>query len=330
MRFLVSSQNHFRGFVRAFPVQMVFKFVAPFLDDADGRQSRGIAERAESAPEHIFGKLVDQRNIFGAAPSLVETVEHFAQPGGAFAAGNAPAAGLVRIEVHDAAGEVHHAGFFVNYDGAAGAEHRADLGDGIVIHVDVNFIRAEQRAGTAAGDHSFQFLAAAHAAGYVFDQLAEIEAKRKFIDAGLIDVPGNRVQARAAIFRSAQAGVPIAAAANDGGHGAERFHVVDHRGATVQADDGGEWRLDARIAALAFERFHQRGFFAALVGARAGVGREVEIKTAAENIFAEKAFGVGFGDRGFQDVNNVAIFAADVGIALIGTDGAAGDHHAFD
>src|SRR5277367_781037 len=309
---------------------MVFEFVAPFLDDADGRQGRGIAERAESAPEHIFGKFVDQRNIFGAAAALVETVEHFAQPGGAFAAGNAPAAGLVRIEVHDAAGEVHHAGFFVNYDGAAGAEHRTDFGDGIVIHVDVNFAGVEQRAGTAAGNHGLQFFAAAHAASDVFNQLAQIESQRKLIDARLIDVPENRVQARAAIFRSAQAGVPIAAAANDGGHGAERFHIVDHRGAAVQADDGGKGRLDARIAALAFERFHQRGFFAAFVGARAGVGREVEIKSAAENILAEKAFGVGFGDRGFQDVNNVAIFAADVGVALIGTDGAAGDHHAFD
>jgi hypothetical protein len=59
MRFLVSSQNHFRWFVRAFTVEMVFKFVAPFLDDADGGQSRSIAERAESSPEHIFGKLVN-------------------------------------------------------------------------------------------------------------------------------------------------------------------------------------------------------------------------------------------------------------------------------
>src|SRR5271170_5385738 len=99
---------------------MIFEFVAPFLDDADGRQSRGIAERAESAPEHIFRKLVDQWNIFGAAAALVETVEHLAQPGGAFAAGNAPAAGFVRIEVHDAAGEIHHAGVLINYDGAAG------------------------------------------------------------------------------------------------------------------------------------------------------------------------------------------------------------------
>ncbi len=126
---------------------MIFKFVAPFLHDADGRQRRGIAERAESAPEHIFRKLVNQRNIFRAAAALVEAVEHFAQPGGAFAAGNAPAAGFVRVKMHDAARQIHHAGIFVNDHRAAGAEHRADLGDRIVIHADVNFVGA-QAAGT--------------------------------------------------------------------------------------------------------------------------------------------------------------------------------------
>ena len=60
------------------------------------------------------------------------------------------------------------------------------------------------------------------------------------------------------------------------------------------------------------------------------MGREVEIKSAVENILAQKALGVGFGNRGLQNVDDVAIFSADVGIALIGTDGASGDHHAFD
>jgi len=129
--------------MRAFPVQMVFKFVAPFLDDADGGQSRGIAERAESAPEHIFRKLVNQRDIFRATAAFVEAVEHLTQPGGAFAARNAPAAGFVRVKMHNAAREIHHAGVLVNYDGAAGAEHRADLGNGVVIHVDVNFAGVE-------------------------------------------------------------------------------------------------------------------------------------------------------------------------------------------
>jgi hypothetical protein len=43
MRFLVRSQNHLGGLVGALAVEMIFKFIAPFLDDADCRQRGGIA-----------------------------------------------------------------------------------------------------------------------------------------------------------------------------------------------------------------------------------------------------------------------------------------------
>ncbi len=85
----------------------------------------------------------------------METVQHLAQPSGAFAAGDAPAAGFVRVKVHDAAGHVDHAGVFVHDDHAAGAEHRAGFGDGIVIHGNVDFAGAHQRARAAAGNHRF-------------------------------------------------------------------------------------------------------------------------------------------------------------------------------
>ena len=281
---------------RTFPLEMILKLVPPLLHDADRGQRRGVAERAERAPEHVLRKLVDQRDVFLAAAALVEAVEHLAQPRGAFAAGNAPAAGFVRVEMHDAARDVHHAGVFVHDHRAARAEHRADLGHRIVIHGDVDFVGRKQRAGTAAGNHGFQFLAARHAARDFFDQPAQREAQGQFVNAGAIDVAGNRIEARAAIFRRAQSGIPFAAAANDRRNGAERFHVVDDGGAAVEADDGGEGRLDARIAALAFERFHQRRFFAALVGARAGVRAQDRNRSRCREFLAQIALGVGFGD----------------------------------
>ena len=190
-----------------------------------------------------------------------------------------------------------------NDHGAAGAEHRADFRDGVVIHGHVNFVGTEQRTRTATGDNGFQFLAAANAACDVFDEFAEREAERQFVNSGLVHVAGDRIQARAAIFRSAETGVPFAAATNDRRHGAERFDVVDHRGTAVKPDDSRKRRPDTRIAALAFERFHQRGFLAALVSARARVRGQLKIESAAENVFAEITFVVRFGDRRFHDVN---------------------------
>ena len=51
---------------------MVFKFAAEFLHDADGGHCGGVAQGTEGAAQHIFGKLADQVDIFGAAKAGVE------------------------------------------------------------------------------------------------------------------------------------------------------------------------------------------------------------------------------------------------------------------
>src|SRR6266404_7452859 len=101
---------------------MLLKFVAPFLHDADGGQSGGVAKRAEGAAQHIFSEVADQIDIFRASKASVEALEHLAQPCCAFAAGDAPAAGFVRVEMHDAARHVDHASVFVHHNHAAGAK----------------------------------------------------------------------------------------------------------------------------------------------------------------------------------------------------------------
>src|SRR5260370_16031152 len=137
---------------------MLLEFVAPLLHDADGRQRGGIAERAERAPQHILGEVADKVDIFGTPEAGMEAIEHLAQPGGPFAAGNAPAAGFVRVEMHDAPRHVDHAGVFVHDYHAARAEHGAALGDGVVAHTNVDLARPYLRAGAAARDDSFQLL----------------------------------------------------------------------------------------------------------------------------------------------------------------------------
>ena len=91
-----------------------------------------------------------------------------------------------------------------------------------------------------------------------------------------------------------------------------------------------EGRPDARNAALAFERFHQRRLFAHFVGACAGVHEDVEIDARAEDVLADEAARVGVGHRVFHDLDQIAIFAAQIDVAGLRADGEGGDHHAFD
>ena len=69
----------------------------------------------------------------------------------------------------------------------------------------------------------------------------------------------------------------------------QRLDVVDQRRALVEALDGRERRLQARVAALALERVEQRGLLAADVGAGAAVHDEVERVVGAEDVLAEVA-----------------------------------------
>ena len=48
------------------------------------------------------------------------------------------------------------------------------------------------------------------------------------------------------------------------------------------------------------------------------------------DILAEVTLRVGLGDRGFDNVDHVAILAANVNVTALGAHGASGDHHAFD
>ena len=114
------------------------------------------------------------------------------------------------------------------------------------------------------------------------------------------------------------------------GAAGDGLRVVDDGGAAVEADDGREGRLDAGDAALAFERLHEGGLFADLVGAGAGLGDDVEVDAGAEDVLAEKALGVGVGDGLFDDLEQVAILAAQIDEAQLRADGEAGDHGAFD
>ncbi len=141
---------------------------------------------------------------------------------------------------------------------------------------------------------------------------------------------GNAQQTRAAVSGRAAAGVFFPAFENDGRNGAERFDVINDRRAAVEADDRREGRLDARIAALAFERLHQRGFFAAFVGARAGVHDQIKIEPRAEDIVAEVVVRIRFVESGLDDVEDVAILASDVDEAFRRANRASRNDDAFD
>ena len=94
-------------------------------------------------------------------------------------------------------------------------------------------------------------------------------------------VPGRPVDA--------DLGVLLAAHLHDVRDRRQRLDVVDDRRLRVEAFDRGERRLEARHAALAFERLEQRGLLAADVRAGAAVHDDLEVEAGTEDVLAEEA-----------------------------------------
>src|ERR1035437_2861085 len=167
-------------------------------------------------------------------------------------------------------------------------------------------------------------------AAHFLDHLLHREAEFEFVDAGLIDVPGEAGHLGAAGFGNTERRERRAAIAQDGRDRAEGLHVIQDGRALERARDGGKRRADARDAALAFERFQQRRFLTALVGARAGVRVEIEIETRALDVLAEPALFVGLGEGLLHHFDEVAILAADIDVAGVRIHRQAGNQHALD
>src|SRR5690606_37378126 len=118
---------------------------------------------------------------------------------------------------------------------------------------------------------------AADAAAMLLDQLAEGNAHRFLDHAGFFHMAADLEQLGTLVVLAPEAREPCPAAPQYGRHHRDRFHIVDRGRAAIETRARGEWRLEPRLALLAFKALDHRGFFAADIGACTAVDEDVEI-----------------------------------------------------
>ena len=112
-------------------------------------------------PHRLVSRSRSQRDLSISRSSSVGLADgHAAQDvvhlDGARAAGNAFAAGFLHAELHEEAGDVHHARGFVHDDQAAGAHDGADARERFVIDRQIQELLGDAAAGGAAGLRGFE------------------------------------------------------------------------------------------------------------------------------------------------------------------------------
>ncbi|MPN26664.1 hypothetical protein SDC9_174089 [bioreactor metagenome] len=101
-------------------VNVIFIFVSEITDGGKNRIRRGLAQPAHGGLNERFGELFQKLHVARLALAAGNALQNLQHPGGADAAGNAFAAGLVPNKVHKVTGGVHHTGVFVHDHQAAG------------------------------------------------------------------------------------------------------------------------------------------------------------------------------------------------------------------
>ena len=261
---------------------------------------------------------------------MLDAVHEAVQPAGALTARRALAAALVRVEVRQPLQAAHRAAGLVHDDDGAGPQHGAGLGNGVIVHCQVHHhVAGNDRGRRTAGDDHLQLAAITHPARQ-FQQLGKGRAQRNLIVAGTLDVATDRKDLGAAVVGLAGFQEGLAAIADDPGHRREGLGVVDGGGLAVQAEAGREWRLEARLALLAFQRLQQRGFFAADVGAETVVGIQVEREVGPEDAIPQITGSACLRQRLLEALVDAEDLAVNVVVARADAHRVGSDRHALD
>src|SRR5690348_6761189 len=118
--------------------------------------------------------------------------------------------------------------------------------------------------------------------------MTERDAERHFVQTRPLNLARYTKQLRSRRFFCADFAVLVDSKCGDERDIAERLNVVDHCGFAEQTGRGGKGWFDARQAALAFDRFQERGFLAANIGAGAKAHFYREVESRAENVCAQE------------------------------------------
>ena len=129
------------------------------------------------------------------------------------------------------------------------------------------------------GQVGIERVAVGHAAAVFVDQLAQGDAGRREVHAGLLDAARDRERAQALAAVAAVPANQSRALLEDVAHPVQRLEVVLQRRPAEQPDLRDVGRAQPRHAALAFDRFDHRRLFAADVGA--GAAPQLDAAAAA-------------------------------------------------
>src|SRR5215471_227226 len=238
---------------------LVLHYLVPeVLDHGHNRRGRGVTERAERPANDVLANVEQLVQVFLGTRAVLEPLDRPDHPVGALPARRALAARLVLVELGPAERDAQRARAVVENLQRPGAEQGPGGGHRLEVKRHVQVLVGQDRRGRPAGSPELQPVPCPDAAGHV-EKLAQRDAERRLVLAGVGDVPGQREDAIALGLLRTEIGEPVRTVGDDRRHAGDGLHVVDHRRAGVEAFHRGERRAVPRQPAVPLKRGEQRG-----------------------------------------------------------------------
>src|SRR5215831_13456171 len=173
---------------------MLHDLVPEVLDRGGNRRGHGVTERAECPADDVLADVEQLVQVLLGALAVLDPLDHPHHPVGALPARRALPARLVLVELRPAERGAQHAGGVIEDLQRPGAEQRPGGGHRLEIKRNVQVLVGQDRRGRPAGSPELQPVSLPDAAGHV-EQLAQRDAERRLVLAGIGDVPGQREDA---------------------------------------------------------------------------------------------------------------------------------------
>ena len=302
-------------------------------EETDGGQDRvrsRLTKAAECVLLDVIGELFELVDVFQGAFAFGDAVEDLEHSSGTDTAGRTFTAGLVDGELQEELRDVDHAVVFVHDDESAGTHDGSDLGEVLIVHLDVDVRCGDTAAGRAAGLRRFEFLAVRDTAADFFDDGAKGGAHRDLDEAGVLDLAAEGEDLGTLGLLGTHGREPFRTVDDDLGDVRPGLNVVQDGRALEQTLFGRERRTGTGLTAVAFDGGHEGSFFTADERTGAETDVDIEIEPGLHDVLAEEAVLMGLVEGDLQTLDRDRVLCADVDVTLVRADRVTGDGHGFE
>ncbi|EJW99720.1 hypothetical protein EVA_12173 [gut metagenome] len=184
-------------------------------------------------------------------------------------------------KVQEEFSHVNHTGIFVHNNKSAAAHHCTCCDKRIIIYRQVKHGFRQTAAGGAADLNSFEFLAIGNTAANIINNFTHGNTHRHLCQTSIVNFACQSENLGALGFFCTKLAVPVSTVNNNLCYVSKGFNIIDIGWLAPQTGYSRERRTRTRHTTFAFNRSHQRSFFAAdeSTGAFLDVDSKAEFST---------------------------------------------------